>query len=246
AFAPEPDPEPPADLALETRREADAAVAEKPALDPAEETEDVASAEDDEEDPSDHEPREFPRPELDAAVLGILKAEAEREIAARRAEAAGIENQPELGLAEPDAADDPVGARTRRLRGLDDVEADEREVAVENPARKALLPDVDEINSTLTANSDRSAPIPVEPGIPQELARKRRGGFRLGFALVLLVTAALIAVYLYAPTLGARFPTFEPMLAAYVDWANGMRQSIDGTLENSINALTTFLVDLSG
>ena len=241
---PDEEVEPTQDLLDETELEASVPESEAEATEP----EEAAEPQTDDEDEAEEDgppPRDLPRPELDAAVLGILKAEAEREIAARRAEAEAMESQPELGLSEPDVANDPIGARTRRLRGVDETESDEVEAAVDNPARKALLPDVDEINSTLTANSDRPAPLPIDREEPVETARKRRSGFRMGFSLVLLATAALIAVYLFAPELGAQFPTLEPSLAAYVDWANGVRQSVDGTLENSINALTTFLVELS-
>lgn len=181
------------------------------------------------------------RPELDAAVLGILKAEAEREIAARRAAEAGtMESQPDLGLGEPDIEVDPIGARTRKLRGLDE----EEDAPAENAARKALLPDVDEINSTLTATSEREIPQRIEETY-YEVAQRRRSGFRLGFSMVMLLAAAAIFLYLFSPQIAEAVPALQPTLAAYVDRVNAIRTTVDSQLESSINTLTTFLVELS-
>lgn len=200
-----------------------------------------AGADDDDPEP---EPETRDRPEIDAAVLGILKAEAEREIAARRAATESMESQPDLGLTEPELERDPIGARTRRLRGMDEEENETAEAAVENSARKALLPDVEEINSTLTATTDRAGTPTINEVFPEETER-RRSGFRLGFSLVMLLTAAAIFVYLFAPQIAEAVPALEPAMMAYVEWANAVRKSADTTLQSSIDALTTFLVELS-
>lgn len=195
-------------------------------------------ADEDLSDEDEEAPAERPaRPELDAAVLGILRAEAEREIAARRAEAEGVEAP---APSAPDESREAVEARTARLRGLDD-----EDEAGEASARRALLPDIDEINSTLTATSDRAGASRIDEEVPPEVTRKRRSGFRMGFSLVMLAVAVLILLYLFAPTIGATVPALEPVLAGYVDWANGVRQSVDGYLERSISSLTDFLVKLS-
>ncbi len=204
---------------------------EAPEPEPVEADEDLTDA--DEEAPAERPAR----PELDAAVLGILRAEAEREIAARRAEAEGVEAP---APSAPDDNREAVEARTARLRGLDD-----EEQPGEASARRALLPDIDEINSTLTATSDRAGASRIDEEVPPEVTRKRRSGFRMGFSLVMLAVAVLILLYLFAPKIGATVPSLEPVLAGYVDWANGVRQSVDGYLERSISSLTDFLVKLS-
>jgi predicted Zn finger-like uncharacterized protein len=204
---------------------------------------DVAEPVTAEDDPEEDEAAstETPaRPELDAAVLGILRAEAEREIAARRAEAEGVEAPSEPVPSRADEGREAVEARTARLRGLDD-----EEEAGEVSGRRALLPDIDEINSTLTATSDRADASRIDEDVPPEVTRKRRSGFRMGFSLVMLTVAVLILLYLFAPMIGAAVPGLEPVLAGYVDWANGVRQSVDGYLERSISSLTDFLVKLS-
>lgn len=206
---------------------------------------DTLAAEDEDDEAPVPPPPDRERPEVDAAVLGILKAEAEREIAARRADAEAMESQPDLGLAEPDrGARQAIEARTARLRGAEE-EDDIRTAQVESPARRALLPDVEEINSTLTATSDRATSHAVDETLPSEATEKRRSGFRMGFSLMMLATAAAILVYLFAPQLSRAVPALAPPLAAYVDWANVLRQNADGYLERTVNSLTDFLVKLS-
>ncbi len=179
--------------------------------------------------------RSAQRPEIDAAVLGILKAEAEREIAARRAEvAAGTESQPDSDMSREAVA---------RLRGADE-EEDDAEADAAAARRKALLPDIEEINSTLTATSDRAIPAVDEIEAAEE-TYKRRSGFRMGFSLVLLAVVLLILAYLFAPQIGAAVPGLKPALASYVDWANGIRQSVDGYLERSVKWLTDLFVEMA-
>ncbi len=67
----------------------------------------------------------------------------------------------------------------------------------------------------------------------------------MGFAALMVATAVLILLYLYAPQLGRMVPALEPSLASYVDWANGVRLSIDGFLERSVERLTDLLVSSS-
>jgi predicted Zn finger-like uncharacterized protein len=152
----------------------------------------------------------------DESVLSVLREEAQREIAQRRQETAGIESQPDLGLAEPierrttpSAADTAAGA------------------AVAGAARRDLLPDIDEINSTLRSDAERG-PVPASDAGDVQVERRR--GFRMGFGLVLLLVAALIALYIGAGWLARTVPALAPLLAAYVDAANGFRGWLDGLL----------------
>lgn len=189
---------------------------------------------------------ELKRPPVDSAVLGILKAEAEREIAARRAEEAGVETQPDLGLSEPETDRDrsEIEARTARLRG-----AEEETESIEEAVRRTVLPDIEEINSTLTATTERAAANDAAAAAvhvaAEETMRKRRVGFRLGFSLMIMAAAALILLYLYAPQISDAFPETTPALTAYVDWANGVRQNVDVLLNDGVDRLTTLLVNLT-
>ena len=189
-----------------------------------------ASVSDHDPEPSEQgEPPQRRKP--DESILGILREEAEREISARRAEeAASLETQTEFGLAEelknapessPSATEThQLGDHMAKLRGESDVKSDP-----EVP-RSELLPDIDEINSTLTAAT--ASEEEAAAAAAQEASHRR--GFRLGFALVGLIFAVLIIAYLYSASIAASVPAAEPALAAYVDSANSVRMWIDGVM----------------
>jgi predicted Zn finger-like uncharacterized protein len=169
----------------------------------------------DEDEDEEDAPAALPARKTDDAVLSVLREEAEREIAQRRQESAGIESQPDLGLAEP--------VERRATPSAAEIAAG---AAVAGAARRDLLPDIDEINSTLRSDADRAAYAGGESGVEVE----RRRGFRMGFGLVLLLVAALIGLYAGADWLARTVPALEPALSAYVTMANGFRAWLDGLL----------------
>lgn len=164
---------------------------------------------------------------IDETVLSVLREEAEREVAARRAAGAPLESQPELGL--------PEEPQRRPVRGTAPEAA-----AVAPGGRRDRLPDIDELNSTLRSNSDRTAE-PAAPADEPEMIERRRRGFRLGFGLMLLVAAALIALYVGADWLAAAVPDLAPLIASYVDWANGVRIWLDGVLNAGVEAISVLM-----
>jgi predicted Zn finger-like uncharacterized protein len=163
----------------------------------------------------DDAPAALPVRKPDESVLAVLREEAQREIAQRRQETAGIETQPDLGLAEP---------VERRTAPVAEVAAT---AAVAGAARRDLLPDIDVINSTLRSDADRGT---AYSGDHDETVVERRRGFRMGFGIVLLIVAALIGLYVAAGWLAQTVPALAPLLAAYVEAANGFRAWIDGLL----------------
>lgn len=178
---------------------------------------------------------------LDDSVLSVLREEAEREAAARRAEAPPIETQSELGLqqvvaatvaaAKPDAspeadtADDPVAQRIARMKGIEPPPAKPQ-------SRREMLPEIDEINSTLRASSEKRAgrSAAVAETMP---ASKSRHGFRSGFALVLLLAVIVVALYVMAPKLAQQIPAAAPALKAYVAAIDSARLALDGVLQKA-------------
>jgi len=164
-----------------------------------------------------------PRPEpggeagrrvMDEAVLSILREEAEREARARRAEAQqAVETQADLGLPPPPA---PVP----------------RAETAEAPAEPAphpknggeALPDIEEINSTLTAREDAAA-ADKEP-------TRRRSAFGLGFGLMLLLAVLAIALYVLAPRLSEAVPALAEPLAVYVATMDEGRIWLDATIRD--------------
>lgn len=183
------------------------------------------------------------RRELDPSVAEVLREEAEREARARAAEGAPLESQPDLGLDEGDgdAARRSREARERmaRLRGQP-VDAPEPDAPEIDPgARRMLLPDIEEINSSLRADRedadaydayDTEDPYPEAPPV-------EGGGFRRGFLLVMALAVILLLVYIYAPQIAARLPAAEAVLADYVGFVDTLRAGLDGLVGQAMQAI---------
>ncbi len=165
------------------------------------------------------------RPVTDPDALGIIHEEVARETQARKTEAGGIETQPDLGLADADTPRrQPDPSADAQAVPSDDVALAPAPRRTES-AKKELFPDIEEINSTLA-----SAPDPVydEDGAEVPASQtNRRSGFRIGFGLMLMLTAALLALYVYAPDLAERFPSLSGALMWYVSMIDGLRAALD-------------------
>jgi predicted Zn finger-like uncharacterized protein len=199
------------------------------------------------------------RRQLDPAVADILRQEAEAEHAARKArQAQSLETQPDLGLdtAEdhpPHSYDDddaPAAAqdqraleakrRMARMRGEAEPVSEAAANAAALSSRRELLPDIDEINSTLRSDSDRSAGSRDANGshAPQEV-KKRKRGFRRGFSLMILMVSLMALVYVFAPQIAQQVPQADPYLSSYVTWVDGLRTMLDVQLQRLLTWLDT-------
>ncbi|MEP2783400.1 MAG: zinc-ribbon domain-containing protein [Pseudoruegeria sp.] len=168
---------------------------------------------------------------LDESILGILKEEAEREsIARQRDGTTGIETQTDLGLEEPtpptpEPIATPVQERTARLRGIEPDVPDEVDAT-----RSDLLPDIDQINSSLQSTSERDGEPPTAQDV-QVQEKSQRRGFRLGFSLMIILMALLILTYTNAPKVVELAPQSEAIIGQYVDLINqgriGMNQLVE-------------------
>lgn len=180
-------------------------------------------------DPDEEQPRPAPRRPLDKTVEEVLRAEAEREARVRRGlPPEPLEDQPDLPLGP--AADTSVAERERlaRVRDADLVSADVIDAGLRG-SRKDLLPDIEEINSTLRPRGERAATSRVaESDVVETVHRIRRGqGFRFGFGLVLLAAAGGLIAYSFGADLSERFPQAAPFLDSYADWVNATRVRLD-------------------
>lgn len=183
------------------------------------------------------------RRNLDESILSVLREEAEREAAARRAEAPPMEAQVEMGLPEPVAPPTPpagvLDATARRLARLKGVDPDARPVPPAKPgSRRELLPDIEEINSSLKPTQ---RPILDDEG-EEILPATPSSGFRSGFLLMLILAAALVAAYVMAPKIAQQFPGAEGMMTGYVARVDAARLWLDGVLRG----LTQQLQSVSG
>ncbi len=171
------------------------------------------------------------RRSLDESLQEVLREEAEREARVRARVRQKIETQEDLGLEEPVAADQRAGAaqeRMARLRGLDTEE--DTTASGGAGARRDLLPDIEEINSSLTS-------IGSEEIVDDFAEPVQRGGFARGFAIMLLLAAILVALYLYAPLIGAKIPALAGPLEAYVGLVDQARGWLDGMVNLALSRL---------
>ena len=187
---------------------------------------------------------EPPRRTLDENLMAILREEAEREAAARRVEGSAIETQPDLGLAAPPAPPpsappvEPKGAAsglTGAARRIAEMQGKDPDAPPPRPAaRRDLLPDIEEINSSLKGSD---APAGLPEADPAGVAVDDQRGFRSGFALSLFLAVVLLAAYVAAPQIKAQVPALSGGMDAYVAWVDGLRLWLDGVMRAATDLL---------
>lgn len=195
---------------------------------PSEETEEPG--EDHEDEAPSEEPPEMPaRRGLDPAIADVLREEAAREEEARAAEGGGLETQPDLGLDgqsdEDEQRSQEARSRMARMRGLPEDSMDDAEDTEPDPgliSRRNLLPDIDEINSSLDSESVR-AEAEQAGGDAAAGGAAGKSGFGIGFRRVVLLVLILVVLYILAPTLSENVPALAGVLKPYVDTVNAGR-----------------------
>ncbi|UWQ63340.1 zinc-ribbon domain-containing protein [Leisingera caerulea] len=173
---------------------------------------------------------------LDPALTDILREEAEREASLRAAESQSLETQPDLGLEEATAPEDEAARRSRqardrmaRMRGEDPRQL----AAAESGSRKELLPDIEEINSTLRSGGS-AAPAPQAAAEAPPVRRKNN--FARGFSLSLIAALVMVMVYDNAALIADKLPLAESALSSYVSWVDQMRLWLDAQTKTLISA----------
>ncbi len=193
------------------------------------------------------------RKELDPAVADILREEAEIEIKARQNEPSGtVESQPDLGLQEGDSTEEAekrareASERMARMRGEEPSKDDAAEAAASAAAlgsRRDLLPDIEEINSTLRSSNDRGTDDPAELANVQ--VREKRG-FRRGFLFILLLAVIVLLIYMNAPAIAAAVPALEPLLNGLVGLVDSGRMWLDGQMTSLLSWLDAAATSSNG
>ena len=199
--------------------------------------------EDEDEDTGEPPPATSAQPvqrSLDESVLSVLREEAEREVAARRAEAAGVEVQGDLGLpppvkasvgavTEPDPVDEEAQKVNRRIAAMKG-----QKLPPEKPAaRRDLLPDIEEINSSLRPND--AARRDEDEDLPD--LTKGSSGFKSGLALMLLLAILLAAAYVMAPQISQQIPAASDAMTSYVAAVDEGRIWLDGMIRKATQLL---------
>ncbi|WP_375261775.1 zinc-ribbon domain-containing protein [Palleronia sp.] len=170
------------------------------------------------------------RRELDEDARQILREEAQREAARRRARrVTGIETQPDLGL-----EDQPPKSRPPEPETKPEPEPEVQPAPAEDAVRtvhprrpdRSAFPDIEELNSTLTASDSGETEA-------DDTTRSGGGAFRTGFLLMLSLAILIMALYLAAPQIAASVPALQAELAAYVGAVNELRAAVEGLFQNA-------------
>ena len=169
---------------------------------------------------------------IDESVLAVLREEAAREVAARKAEkpAPMPETQTEMPLVPAAAA--VTSHVVARLKG-------EPEPQVTRP-RRDLLPAIEEINSTLRASSGRVGED-LPPGGAAD-AQGSGGAFGRGFMTLVLFAVILLALYVFAPLIAEKVPALAGLAGQYVAAVDAARIWLD----DEIRALISMLRGIEG
>lgn len=207
------------------------------------------------------------RRETSSEALDIIRQEAAREARMREAEA--LETQEEMPLDAPDDAVERGRQARAQIAGLTrpepEVEGDaepapsamapppepprqavaepepEPEEIAHNGSRRDLLPDIEEINSTLHPD-EISAAAEAEAALSDEavLARgAQRTGRRVGFMLSIVIAVVAVVLYVLAPVIAERAPAMATALESYVTWVNAVRVQINDLFEGMATSLAS-------
>ncbi|MDX1821904.1 MAG: zinc-ribbon domain-containing protein [Paracoccaceae bacterium] len=125
---------------------------------------------------------------------------------------------------------------------------DDQIAAAVAESRRGLLPDIEEINSSLRSTSDRRPARADDhdtpgqsPATADEAAAARRG-FSRGFSVTFLIAMLLLALYIFAPALTDAVPALAPAVSAYVAVVDQLRLLLDAQVQN----LSRWLAEIAG
>lgn len=176
---------------------------------------------------------------LSKDIQSILQDEVAFEKTARKSEADVLEYQQDLGLsgaADESQREAQSRERMARLRGLDPEDPETTPEPPEEPTRKELLPDVDDINSTLRGGLE-NASVPLSNIVEDPIEPQRRG-FRRGFAIALLIAAILALLYVYAPAISRAVPAISGLIEGYAAQVDVLRIGIDTLLKSAVESMS--------
>ena len=167
------------------------------------------------------------RRSLHPSVAGVLREEAKREVKERGSNAPQV-----LESTAQSGSSDQAREADMDMQALEALYQNSEKNA--KSTRGALLPDIDEINSTLSTGGTE---WPSNTDASKEIAQK--GQRRLGFLIGIAIIVAAAALYYFADRLGDRIPSLQQPLELYQQWINNMRIVLDQWIRQAIDWLQT-------
>ncbi|MGB1443686.1 MAG: zinc-ribbon domain-containing protein, partial [Paracoccaceae bacterium] len=167
---------------------------------------DTIAEDDPESSPAPAITHERSKREIDPSVADILREEAQREREQRAAET--FEHQDEFALDTDEPTSDPQPKKSGYIDPkFDDLDEMYKDTASDAPAsRRDLLPDIEEINSTLRRDKKSAG-----KEVPETQAQKNASG-RSGFRAAIILLLLAVAVYAYADLITSNVPQLAPYL----------------------------------
>lgn len=177
----------------------------------------------------------LPRKEVSEEVKQILQEEAEQELRARETDSQSLETQPDLGLdAAQDDSDEALAERIQRMK--EDEEIVDEPIQEKDLKSRDMLPDIEEINSTLDAPDDAvEATIDLDPAATT--AATSGNGFRRGFSLAILLAVILVCLYVLAPQIAEWFPQAQGVLEQYTAMGDSARLWLESAMQSAIEKM---------
>lgn len=167
-----------------------------------------------------------PNKSLDDAVLDVLREEAHRETTARKAEEPNKKTDTPAEESVKPVEEEPQGKVMFTNDGVP---------IAPRPRNSQLLPDIDEINSTLDGQEQAEETAEVVNKTPAERPQKR--GFRTGFLLMFTIALALVATYVYADLIAEKVPSLKPTLDVFTQKVDAARIWLDEAAVRATEAI---------
>ena len=170
---------------------------------------------------------------IDSEISDILREEAQREAQLRATETSEpLESQPNLGLDdlqsdEPSKRAREARDRMARMRGE---RSDDPNPKTAAESRREMLPDIEEINSSLRTSDQGASPNTAVGPVRADQSNNKRGGFTRGFALIIVIGVVLALIYVKAPGISKAVPQVDPALNSYVEMVDKARIWLDSQL----------------
>jgi predicted Zn finger-like uncharacterized protein len=171
-----------------------------------------------------------PKRQLDSTVASVLREEAEREKRARQADP--VETQGDLGLDYNHTAQDTPTRRKSGYLGPDLNELDDlyRQGAKDPDFhRRDLLPDIEEINSTLRNNDTSST-----GSSDRQKSANQRAKSRSGFILALVLIAGAAWAYFNADQIAQTVPSLADPIAHFKVSVDTARAVLDDWVKTAM------------
>lgn len=198
-------------------------------------------------------PVEPPRRKLDRAVADILREEAKLERQARAEAASEPATQPDPGTDTGDNEEKKPAPETRQrkvqIRNEDpnsNTGRGVRQTSREIASRRDLLPDIEEINSSLRSTGEQRYSTMLTDDPSMDHSDEENAGFRRGFILMILMALMLGAAYNYAPQIARAVPQTDPYLSGFVAQVDIVRFWLDGRMASFLTWLDTIAASQNG